>query len=132
MPKPCSYCGSPDHYSLMCFNKPRQPLERHSYLRKHGPKAARWREVRWDWIQKHTGPWSCYICGIPLDIEPHDDFKPLTLDHVLPKGTHPELQWDHDNLEPCCWNCNHAKGGIDATSRTSKRDYQHKLEDIQA
>lgn len=114
----------------MCFNRPRTPLAKHTYMRKHGPVAAKWREVRWDWIQQHPGPWQCYICGVPLDIEAHDDFQRLTLDHVLPRSTHPELRYVLENLEPCCWDCNHRKGSMDATARASKREYKRKLEDL--
>jgi 5-methylcytosine-specific restriction endonuclease McrA len=99
-------------------------------MRKHGAKAAKWREVRLDWIQKHPGPWTCYICSVPLDIEAHDGFQRLTLDHVLPRSTHPELRYEHANLEPCCWSCNTKKGSMDATSRASKRAYHRKLEDL--
>lgn len=116
----------------MCFNKPRQPLATHKYIHKHGPVAAKWREVRLDWIQKHPGPWQCYICGVPLDIEPHDGFQSLTLDHVLPRATHPELRWNHDNLEPACWSCNHKKGSMDSIARASKRAYHKKLDQLQA
>lgn len=36
--------------------------------------------------------------------------KETTLDHVLPRGSHPELRYELSNLKPCCWDCNYKKG----------------------
>ena len=80
------------------YAKPRKPINR------VGKVAKKWIETRKQWIDEHPGPWSCYICGTPLNIDT------LTLDHVKSRSRRPDLRYEFDNLQPCCWPCNTAKG----------------------
>lgn len=69
-----------------------------------GRIAKEWVKSRQEWIGAHPGPWKCYICNTPLDIDT------LTLDHVKSRSRRPDLRFDQDNLMPCCWSCNEKKG----------------------
>lgn len=49
----------------------------------------------------------CAICGRPVK------YNDMTIDHIKPlsKGGANEME----NLELCCWECNHVKGNMDIT-----------------
>lgn len=109
--KACKHCGSDQHASLMCFQRPRKPLQsKRKLLNRVGPVTARWIETRHQWIAAHvtaTGTWNCYLCGRELTLDT------LTLDHIKSRSRHPELRFDLTNLAPCCIGCNTRKGSKD-------------------
>lgn len=67
------------------------------------------------WIQSNPpekGKWRCAlrispICPGGLDIDQ------LTIDHIKPKGSRPELAHKLSNLQPACVYCNGVKGSRD-------------------
>lgn len=104
----CRYCGKDNHTSLMCWSKPRKPF------RKIGPVTHKWLDTRKEWVKNnppdYRGYWFCFYCTRPLT------YEELTLDHLHPRSTHPELRYDHNNLVPSCYPCNIAKGSKDIDS----------------
>ena len=105
----CRKCGNSyfKYNSLMTMcdkcriNKYTKPRKQ---LKKIGPVTKKWIETRRKWIELNPGPWNCYICGVPLDI------NEMELDHVKPRSKYPELRFDLDNLKPCCHKDNFEKG----------------------
>jgi 5-methylcytosine-specific restriction endonuclease McrA len=65
-----------------------------------------------EWIQANpptNGVWICALritplCPVRLDIDQ------LTIDHIKPKGSNPELAHELSNLQPACIYCNGEKG----------------------
>jgi hypothetical protein len=54
----------------------------------------------------------CAYCGKPL-LDTWEAAKTATIDHLLPRCSHPELGWKVDNLVPACAECNHIKRNYD-------------------
>lgn len=54
----------------------------------------------------HGNPPPCWICR-----QPGAD----TVDHVLPRTTHPELTWELGNMQPAHEDCNKSKGATAPT-----------------
>lgn len=119
MAKPCKFCGSTMHTSLMCYQRPRIALKsRRKTMNRIGPVAAKWIETRHEWIQQNatpTGTWKCTYCPRTLGVEadPDDNIWLLTLDHKLSRSRHPELRYVLSNLTPSCYPCNTEKGSKD-------------------
>jgi 5-methylcytosine-specific restriction endonuclease McrA len=100
--KPCKFClvPKPKHWPFQCFYNPKGQTP----IKRKGKVTAQWEYFRKYWIKANSGPYRCYLCGIPLNS------KTVTLDHVLPRSRRPDLRLDESNIKPCCWNCNHKKG----------------------
>ncbi len=111
--KPCKYCGSLLHTSLMCRDRPRAPLKTKKLINRVGPVTAKWIETRNEWIQQNPpdeyGYWDCYLRISPMCL-PRVDIYTMTLDHIKPRSTHVELRYELSNLKPCCSSCNAEKG----------------------
>jgi len=62
---------------------------------------------RWSYLRNRTlikyGQ-KCQKCGFG-----GDSFNPLQVDHIKPRSTHPELQWEISNLQVLCKSCNKEK-----------------------
>lgn len=114
--KPCKYCESVLHTSLMCFQRPRPAMKSNrKLLNRVGPVTAKWIETRNEWIQQNatpSGTWVCTYCPKILAVEPIPelDIEILTLDHIKPKSEYHELRYELSNLTPSCWDCNSEKG----------------------
>jgi hypothetical protein len=67
-----------------------------------------WKELRYFAIRKYGR--KCLACGAGPDTG-----KTLHVDHIKPRLTHPELQWDINNLQVLCEDCNIGKGWRDST-----------------
>lgn len=81
-------------------------IVRQKPINRNGGKAGRlWLRARNKWFRLHPGEeFECYICAKYLT-------RPeVTLDHVKPRGSHPELRYEQSNLEACCGRCQTAKG----------------------
>lgn len=67
-----------------------------------------WKKCREDWVKlnppNHEGYYVCYLCHKWV----HE--TELTLDHIIPRSRAPHLRYVHENLAPCCWECNTEKG----------------------
>jgi 5-methylcytosine-specific restriction endonuclease McrA len=66
----------------------------------------------------------CWLCGQPIDYSlPRDDPQAFTVDHALPRSTHPHLAEEPTNLRAAHARCNKSRGttdpkpGIGSTSR---------------
>lgn len=96
-PKPCKVCNQLGHTQFYCRQKKRKRID------PKGKQYKKWQETRERYLAPKT-ELLCYICKKPLTKET------ATLDHVKPKGSHPELRHDENNLQVCCWQCNGDKG----------------------
>jgi len=67
-------------------------------------KSKRWERLRIRVFIK----WGrrCLKCGSQ---------KTVQVDHVKPRIKYPRLQWDFNNLQPLCYDCNQEKGWKDET-----------------
>lgn len=86
-----------------------------AYLkRKRSPRkdeffmGREWQELRYRAFVKYGR--QCLVCG-----NGPRPGKPLHVDHIKPRSTHPELQWELDNLQILCEDCNFGKGTWDET-----------------
>jgi 5-methylcytosine-specific restriction endonuclease McrA len=96
-PVVCKLCGG-SHYQTFC-RLSRKPIKQ------KGKHALLWDKHRAAWMKAHEGEIKhCYLCGKYLPDEE------VTLDHVKPRSSHPELVYDDTNLKPACWECNYRKG----------------------
>lgn len=97
----CKYCLHSGHYQTFCLRKPVKRINR------RGKVAVQWQNTRNEYLQANPpkdGYYVCYICNkkvLPSEI---------TLDHVLPRSSNPELRFEFNNLKPCCYLCNMQKG----------------------
>ncbi len=69
---------------------------------------SKWIKFRREYLEKHPpsheGYYFCHYCYKAV---PKDD---ITLDHKKPRGSHPELKYDEDNIAFSCGRCNFKKG----------------------
>jgi len=65
-------------------------------------------------MKKKYGTLHCVYCNCYVQVmklgEPLKRSIMATVDHYLPKATHPELEFDESNLRVCCDKCNAKKG----------------------
>lgn len=103
----CKHCGSGDHYSYTCFQRPMNPIQQQSP--KHRRKYLQLRSA-WFTANKPTGAqtWQCY-----LNISPHCPrlltSATLQLEHVRARTRHPRLAFELENIKPACEYCNRLK-----------------------
>lgn len=98
--KSCKYCGKSGHYTSFCPWKPKKPLS-------HGVVWKRWSACKEAWFKLYGYEHPCHYCGVTLAKET------ITLDHKISRGRAPELRYDFENLVPCCFEDNQAKGSLD-------------------
>ncbi|MDE1829379.1 MAG: HNH endonuclease [Thaumarchaeota archaeon] len=115
----CNKCGKIGHTSLTCYSSPKRPIKIKKHMRKVGKIGRQWISTRNEWIQKNLPDkvWYCHYCNKELTI------NILTLDHKLSRSRRPDLRFDLDNLVPCCWDCNSAKGSL------SEEEYKRRIID---
>lgn len=65
----------------------------------------RWNEWRKGWLRRH--PPEYYICGVCGEPVHEGD---VTLDHIYPVSTHPNLQYNETNIRPAHNSCNVERG----------------------
>lgn len=98
----CTYCHKNGHYQTFCTRKPAKRISR------RGKVTIKWYKVRQEFIKANppdsNGMYRCYLCY--KLISPDE----VTIDHVLPRSSNPELRYDHSNLKYCCYTCNSIKG----------------------
>lgn len=72
--------------------------------------SSAWQQVRYEVLKAHRG--TCMCCG--------KDRRNamLTVDHILPISSHPELALEFDNLQVLCYECNRGKSNRDRTDWT--------------
>lgn len=70
--------------------------------------SNKWRELRYIALQQSEG--TCTLCGARAS-----DGVQLHVDHIKPRSTYPELQYDLDNLQILCEDCNLGKSNYDDT-----------------
>lgn len=71
--------------------------------------SREWRELRYKAFKLHGA--ACQCCGATAK----SSGNALHCDHVKPRHTHPELEWDLGNLQILCQDCNLGKGAWDQT-----------------
>lgn len=107
----CKFCGMNGHTRMTCYARPKNKSLKRKTMRRIGKQGQKWLMTRAAWFHSHApdrdGFYTCYICGDKL--LPRE----TTLDHVKSRSRHPELRFEHSNLQPCCWRCNTAKGSRD-------------------
>jgi 5-methylcytosine-specific restriction endonuclease McrA len=104
----CRGCDQIGHYTYQCWRLKKEPIKTISKLKMSGKYSKKWLATRKEWFSLNPpnpfGYYACYLCGRWFTP------KEITLDHVLPRGSHPELRYELTNLKPCCWECNQKKG----------------------
>lgn len=103
----CKWCGSNDHYSYTCFQRPRKPLPVES--KESQGKRMRTRRA-WFRLNKPdaTGHWDCYLQIAP-DCLRRVTTATIDLEHVRSKTRHPKLKFRVENIKPSCQPCNKLK-----------------------
>lgn len=112
----CTVCGKRAYSEYCVAHKPRKPIKQ---IGKVGKKRASYRK---DWIRRNGGKdgvWICYLQISPMCLR-FLDITTLTLEHVIPKGSHPELSMDDANIRPACRPCNTLKGSQSLKSIRAK------------
>jgi len=71
-------------------------------------KSTQWLTVRYEALLKANG--CCECCGARAK-----KTTPLHVDHIKPRSRYPELQYNLDNLQVLCKQCNFGKGAVDET-----------------
>lgn len=66
----------------------------------------RWRDLRY-FVLRRDGA-RCVVCGRSAK-----DGVVIQVDHIKPRSTHPALQWDPNNLQVMCKDCNLGKSNRD-------------------
>lgn len=64
--------------------------------------TSRWKDLRYWVLREHEG--RCCLCGRRAT-----EGRPLEVDHIKPKSKYPQLQWDWDNMQVLCKDCNQGK-----------------------
>jgi len=83
--------------------------KRHNYMTSDDfYSSKKWREVRFIALQQSEG--RCTLCGASAK-----DGVQLHVDHIKPRSRFPELQFDLDNLQILCQDCNLGKSNYDDT-----------------
>ncbi len=101
----CKICDQEGHYAYQCFKKKQKPLVKTRVLMRAGKHQRKWRQARKVWFRENTkNVYRCYLCGKLVD-RPN-----ITLDHIKPRGSHPELRYEQSNLAPVHFICNGIKG----------------------
>lgn len=82
--------------------KPPKPLPRATKpIRQRGKQASKWASTRREWLKAnppdYRGMWQCSDCKSWT--------TQIDLDHLKKRGSHPELRYNLDNLEPVCRGC---------------------------
>lgn len=70
-----------------------------------GKKHPRWKGGKWLYWRKkclERDDYTCVVCGLR-------DEEIMDVDHIKPKGTHPELRLEITNLQTMCPNCHKRK-----------------------
>lgn len=93
--KPCKYCQATTHYPYKCKLNPKKP-KRIKQIGRRGLKYNDWRDnVAKPYLIAKNG-YKCVICGSQ---------KKLDIDHILKRGSHPELKMDLNNVRFLCRSC---------------------------
>lgn len=109
----CKHCGGTNHYSFQCFKVIKPIKNKYNKIRNYPTKKQlEDRETKMQWVQANpptNGGWNCYLHISPLCLG-WLTIETLTVDHVLPKGSHRDKRHDLKNLAPACLPCNGLKG----------------------
>lgn len=103
----CQWCGSNDHYSFTCFQRPKKPIAVESAsanTKRTKTRRAWFRANRPD----NTGHWDCYLQIAP-DCLRQVNTTTIDLEHVRSKARHPKLKYEPINIKPACQPCNKLK-----------------------
>lgn len=107
--KPCKYCLSPDHTSIVCYKKPRGRIKSESKSTKN--KRQKFRELLFiTYPPDEKGNWYCYLNISSYCFKVLNE-NTLVWEHVKPRGSHPELKYETSNIRPSCEPCNALKSG---------------------
>jgi len=71
--------------------------------------SQRWRQLRYSVLLRDRN--RCLACGA----SPETSGAIMQVDHIKPRSKYPELQWEIDNLQTLCEDCNMGKGAWDET-----------------
>lgn len=82
--------------------------------------TSKWRSLRYRALQKY-GNW-CSCCK--------SEQAPLHVDHIKPRSKYPELEYDINNLQILCKECNLGKSDRDNTDWRDLPTHQRKSHDL--
>lgn len=99
--------------ALSCFYSSKKPKvkkrkKKSKNITKFTNTDRRWRELRYKVLKLSNG--SCCLCGATAK----DGIK-LHVDHIKPKSIYPYLEYDLNNLQVLCEDCNIGKSNKDDT-----------------
>lgn len=79
-------------------------------MSRKGPKYDEWRRFRDQWFVDNSQEW--YECSLQISYRCPKRMrrKNTTLDHVKPRSTHPQLEYEPTNIKTACGYCNGEKG----------------------
>jgi len=78
------------------------------------PERKSWRVLRYEALRVHGG--KCLLCGR----SPREHGIVLHVDHIKPSSLYPDLEFELDNLQVLCDECNMGKSNKDTTDWRSK------------
>jgi 5-methylcytosine-specific restriction endonuclease McrA len=98
-------------------NNPNPPIRKSKTTKKPLKKKDKfymswsWRKIRLLVIQREEG--RCNICGRTINDLRDDGVSKvkISVDHILPRSTHQELELDVNNLRVLCHDCHEALNG---------------------
>lgn len=113
----CKHCGSNDHYSYTCFQRPKKSIKSESDKTKYQRKAT---NRKWFVLNppEADGLYTCYLQiadDCPKRLVPQmaqSDEAPincLQLEHVRSRARSPKLRFQPLNIKPACRPCNKLK-----------------------
>lgn len=112
MKKVCSYCGGNNHYAFQCYRK--RSDGKHKSINKESKTHKRKRaELYHNFFRQNPpdeqGGYVCYL-NISKDCPGWVMKEEVSLEHVFPRSSYPEVRYNILNIKPSCWWCNQLKG----------------------
>ena len=83
------------------------PIAKHSTARAFNASIG-WKKARFEVLEHYSG--ECMLCG--RSKKRHGIV--VSVDHIKPRSTHPELSLRFDNLQILCEDCNQGKGSYES------------------
>lgn len=90
----CRYCGSTYHYPFQCRLNPRPKKK----LKTIGKRTLKYEEWKHSTAKPHLDATYGHICSY----EGCKETKNLDIDHILKRGSHPQLKMSLSNVRYLC------------------------------
>lgn len=97
------YTSPPDPQTIEYAAASKPVSQQEKNKRKNFYRTKQWQKVRYQYLRTLKERY-CLLCGA------REKDKPLHVDHIRPRSKFPHLQFDLNNLQLLCEDCNLAKG----------------------